>query len=725
MNQRVLPIVLVCIIGIGAALYLFTQTQKIEFQKAREKFTEIASERFHAIESQAFDKLTIERAIVALYNSSNYVSYSEFRTFIETISASGTNFQAMSWISVINDGSRQDFIDKIRKEGLSDFIITERSKDGKLIPAITRELYYPVTYIVPFKGNEGASGFNLGSNPVRLAALEAARDTGQAVLSGKLNLVQLKEDNAGVLLFMPVYRNWQNLNTKEQRRQNLMGYISGVIQISSLLSSLSEHHHDVSGSKRTNINVYLFDESAKNNQLLYFHSVDDKKQLSNQIKLADLKADVYHEHSFIIGQRKWTLIATPDDPTFSGSLSYQRWVIFFLALIFTFGIVAYLVQSQRRTLKIEALVNERTTQLNKTAWEAQKNEEKVEAILNNTAEAIITIDEKGIIQSANKTSEIIFGYREDELINKNIAFLISANVWEKLTDDSDNMLTDQEPGNRQATEIEGHRKRGSSFPMEINVTSIITDNQKLFIANMHDITERKQAEIQKSEFVSTISHELRTPLTSIKGSLGLVLGNAMGEISDETRNILDLAFNNCERQIRLVNDLLDMEKLSAGKMEFHKDNLDLHNVIKESVELNKDYGMKFNVSFKFEESVFPALIYADKDKLLQVLANLLSNAAKFSPEGGEVTITLAEQDEMYRVNIIDEGSGIPEDCHGKIFQRFSQADSSDTRKIGGTGLGLFITKTIIEAHDGHINFESIVDQGTTFYFLIKKLKTAM
>lgn len=720
MNLRFLPIFFVSVIGISSAVYLYNDTHKDEFQKAKKNFTDVAIERFYTVEKYAFDYLTIEQSIVGLYNSSNSISHSKFKTFVETISKTNSNFQAMSWIAVVPHSSLNSFERKIQKEGLNNFRITEKSSNGKTIPAIKKEFYYPVTYIVPYQGNEGASGFNLGSNPVRLAALEAARDTGMPVLSGKINLVQLKEDNAGVLLFMPVYKNEDQATTKEARRKNIIGFVSGVIRISNLLSQASQTHHNTADSKRSNIIIYLFDESDKDKHLLHAYYPETKNiNNSELVKLDDIKTGIYYDYSILIGGRKWTFVAKPIDPLFKDSISEQKLIVFFLTLLFTFGLIAYLLQNIYRTKEIEKLVDERTNQLTITTETAKKNEEKIEAILNNTAESIITIDTVGTIKSANNVTEKIFGYTNNELINQNISLLIPYNAWiqhlkklEDINSDKDTIDTHQETN--------GQHKDGHHFPMEISLSVLTTNIEKIYILTLRDITERKQAEIQKSEFISTISHELRTPLTSIKGSLGLVVGDALGDIPADAKNLITLAYNNCERQIRLVNDLLDMEKISSGKMEFNKVKLKLDDVIKESLEINKDYGLKFNITYNFAESISPAWVSADKDKIIQVLTNLLSNAAKFSPEGSVVSVTLLQEADMYCVKVIDQGAGIPEESHHKIFKRFSQVDSSDTRKAGGTGLGLFISKSIIEEHGGEINFTSEINKGATFYFSIHK-----
>ena len=252
----------------------------------------------------------------------------------------------------------------------------------------------------------------------------------------------------------------------------------------------------------------------------------------------------------------------------------------------------------------------------------------------------------------------------------------------------------------------------------VNGQTIINSEGKNLgaVAVIHDITKLKKTEKIKHEFVSIVSHELRTPLTSIRGSLGLLVSGIMGEFPEKAKKLIEIANNNCERLLLLINDILDIDKIEAGKMDFELKNHDLKHIITESIVANKIYADKYNVSIELIPTPsFPA-VYVDSSRLMQVLVNLISNACKFSPSGDKVTVSIEPINSMVRVSVSDNGPGIPEEFQPRIFQKFSQADSSDTRGKGGTGLGLNISKNIIEQLNGTINFFSSPDSGTTFYF---------
>jgi two-component system, NarL family, sensor histidine kinase EvgS len=235
---------------------------------------------------------------------------------------------------------------------------------------------------------------------------------------------------------------------------------------------------------------------------------------------------------------------------------------------------------------------------------------------------------------------------------------------------------------------------------------------------LSDITDRKQLDQLKSEFVSTVSHELRTPLTSIKGSLGLISGGALGDMPEKAGDMIGMAYKNTDRLINLVNDILDMEKLESGRMDFDFQELNLSDLVAEATEANS--GMATQENARFVQGVFTRNLFVrgDSNRLIQVLSNLLSNAAKFSPPQSSVEISVIREQKTVRVSVKDQGPGIPEDFKDDIFGRFAQADGTNTREKGGTGLGLNISRSIIERHDGTIDFDTIEGVGSTFFFVL-------
>ncbi len=225
----------------------------------------------------------------------------------------------------------------------------------------------------------------------------------------------------------------------------------------------------------------------------------------------------------------------------------------------------------------------------------------------------------------------------------------------------------------------------------------------------------KKIDNLKNEFVSTVSHELRTPLTAIYGSIKLVSSGTLGEIPSKAKDTLDIALRNSERLTLIVNDILDIEKLESGKMKFNLETQEIINIIRESIEANSPYGEKYQIQYLLNKNSSSAMVNVDTDRFMQVMNNLLSNAAKFSPPNSTVEINVTKQNEHIRIAVKDKGLGIDKELRPFIFQKFFQVDSTDQRHSSGTGLGLVISKKFIENMGGKIEFTTETGKGTTFF----------
>lgn len=350
------------------------------------------------------------------------------------------------------------------------------------------------------------------------------------------------------------------------------------------------------------------------------------------------------------------------------------------------------------------------------------SDNRIKAILNTVMEGIITINEQGMIETVNPAALDIFGYDLEEMQGNNVKMLMP----DPYHSEHDGYLSHYKETQEKkiigiGREVTGKRKDGSEFPLELAVSEMWVEDHRMFTGIVRDITERKEAEVAKEEFISTVSHELRTPLTSIRGSIGLLKGGVAGELPDKAKNLLDIAHNNTERLLMLINDILDLSKIESGKMDFNFDQLKLDGFLEKSIEANQGYATQHGTEFILENNATGAYLYGDDHRLMQVMSNLMSNAAKFASKGSRVLISAVRHQHKIRISVTDHGCGIPEKARSTIFEKFTQADSSDTRKVGGTGLGLNITRLIVEKHNGSIDFVSEVNVGTTFYFDVPEL----
>ncbi|RKH60210.1 GAF domain-containing sensor histidine kinase [Corallococcus aberystwythensis] len=230
--------------------------------------------------------------------------------------------------------------------------------------------------------------------------------------------------------------------------------------------------------------------------------------------------------------------------------------------------------------------------------------------------------------------------------------------------------------------------------------------------------ERQRVERMKNEFISTVSHELRTPLTSIRGSLGLLCGGIAGPLDAEVARMVGIAHKNSERLLRLINDILDLEKMESGRMDLNLAPTDVAPLLSQVLQAHQGYADEYGVRLEVVVDLPDARAHArvDEDRFIQVLANLLSNAIKFSPQGERVTLSLTREAGALRVGVQDHGPGIPEAFQGRVFQKFAQADASDTRKRPGTGLGLSIAHGLVARMGGTLRFTTAPGAGTRFSF---------
>ena len=253
--------------------------------------------------------------------------------------------------------------------------------------------------------------------------------------------------------------------------------------------------------------------------------------------------------------------------------------------------------------------------------------------------------------------------------------------------------------------------RDSNSQLQQRIRSVLDEHS----ATRTQLEEQRRLERLKDEFISIVSHELRTPLTSIHGSLGLVSEGRAGELPPKAAQLVDIAYRNSQRLVRLATDLLDLQKIESGSLAFDLRSHDLAGLLEAAVEANQPYGARFEVALVLGDMPCDACVLVDADRIMQVLTNLLSNAAKFSPPHARVTLGAERRGAEVRVRVTDRGPGIPRDFRDRIFQRFAQADSSTTRQREGTGLGLSISKAIVEHLGGRIGFESQEGAGTTFF----------
>lgn len=334
-------------------------------------------------------------------------------------------------------------------------------------------------------------------------------------------------------------------------------------------------------------------------------------------------------------------------------------------------------------------------------------EEKYRALINAIPDVMVLIDRNGLFLEEKAGKDSIHAF--DSLQGKSLYDVLPYQVAQSALNHINTAL------DTDTIQLFEYQLVGDTVQCDYEMR-IVVSGKDVALAIIRDISERKKAERLKNEFVSIVSHELRTPLTSIRGSLSLIAGAMAHDLPPKVKSMVDIAHKNSERLVSLVNDILDIDKIESGKMVFELKSVNIIVLVEQAVETNRSYGVQYGITYQIQADFPTVNVFADDDRIMQVLANLLSNAAKFSPRGSTVLIKVSRKDKNIRVEVTDSGPGIPAEFRSRIFQKFAQADSSDTRQKGGSGLGLSISKAIIEKHNGIIGFESELNKGTTFFF---------
>lgn len=676
-----LPLLISCAIMV----LIFIRASEAEQQNLKLRFHEQAKLMSLALQSRfdLYGKAT--QSIERFFSASQNVTRAEFALFVANLPQIYPGISALAWDRLISAAERADFEAGMAAEGFPELRISQYNEAGVQVPAGARDRYVPITYIEPQATNTLALGFDVASNPQRLQALDQARDSAQATMTAPIRLVQDGQLQPGVLILYPVYRGTAPPSL-EQRRSALRGYAVAVLRIKDLIdNALGVYPID-------SFQLHLQDVTEAGAQNLYGQANSD---------LPGYATALLWQERFTVGGRSLQLTITPTAAFLQRNHGLQPWMVLAGGLLLCSLLGGFLLAMTGRAEQIRQQVKHRTLELS--------------AILENAAEGILIFDEQGLIERANPAISRLFGYDAEALSRCRIDQLIPA-----LQRDNSDVLVDRLD---KPLEVSGRHANAQQLELEITLSTYELPGRR-YICMLREISARKQVERLKSEFVSTVSHELRTPLTSIKGALGLLAAGTVGELTPAVQGLVGIAQSNSERLISLVNDILDIEKLEFGQVGIHLSRTDLRPLLREALAHNQGYADSFAVRLQLDDSSLPepTLVEVDGLRLQQVLSNLISNAVKFSAAQGQVEISAQIIEGNVRVQVLDHGPGIAEDFRTRIFQKFAQADGSDGRRRGGTGLGLSICKTLIERMHGHIGYQSVVGQGSTFYFTLPLLE---
>ena len=373
------------------------------------------------------------------------------------------------------------------------------------------------------------------------------------------------------------------------------------------------------------------------------------------------------------------------------------------------------LQSHQEDLRSQ--VDARTAELRATAELNESLSHHQQAILDTAGEGIFGLDAEGIATFINASAARLLGYDVRDLIGRRLHDIVHAPET-RVEDLRECVVCTAGPMIRALRTDIFVARDGLAFPVEYTSSAMTGNCSSGVVVTFRDITERLAIERMKDEFVSTVSHELRTPLTSIRGALGLLSGGLLGDVTERGRRMLNIAVTSTDRLVRLINDILDLERISLGRAQLNRRVTTAAALMRDAADGLQAVADRAGVSV--EVLADPTPLWVDSDRIVQTLTNLIGNAVKFSPRGSSVRVSGRADDQgaAFIFSVVDDGRGIPAEKLQTIFERFQQVDASDSRDKGGSGLGLAICRSIVSAHAGTIWAESRLGEGSAFRFTV-------
>ena len=689
---------MVLLVSITIALLAWTGLRQTQTRAANQQFESLSLEMLEAINKRMLDHELILLSGAALMDANPVVTRAQWAAFVERLRVAQTypGIQGLGYSQVIAQQALDEFEQSIQAEGFPEFAVR---------PPGLRDVYTSIVYLEPFRDrNLAAFGYDMFSEPVRREAMLNAARSGDAALTGRVTLVQETHGKvqAGMLMYVPVYRPGAPLDSPEQRWNALRGFVYSPYRVDDLMAGIL-------GSQPPSIDFAIYDGTRP--------SADSMLHVSSPA--VNPGREPQGRHQLQLYGRTWT-VDFYHQPGFIAGFWRDQALVVVLGLALSLVLFALVTSLSHRRLEVQRRADRMTIELRRKELSLRLSQERLALALKGSNDGWWDID---LVDRSFYASPRIW-----QMVGRVDGTAESGQMdWRSLVAMADHAaLKNQVIQAGRAEEpyfaLECDLLHRNGYPVPVLLRGYIqTDAQGRPLrigGTCMDLTERREIERIKNELISVVSHELRTPVTSISGALGLISGGALGEIPPAIHSMVDIAHQNSVRLNRLINNLLDMDKLIAGKMAFDIRPQPLGPIIEQALELHRALAEPFGVTLNMEGRI-EDWVLADTERLQQVLSNLLSNAIKFSPREAQVRVHSERHGESVRVCISDQGPGVPEGFRDQIFKKFSQADSSSRRQKGGTGLGLVICKELVGHMGGRIGFDSAPGAGAVFWFELK------
>ena len=723
--RRLGPVAAIVLTGFALSLILFTIVGSLEEKDAKAAFHAVAQERFHKIRTNV--TLTIDDldSMGDFYDCSHSVERSEFARYAQSLLRQNDAIQSVEWVPRVSGRERHALEQAVSQEIQRGFHITERGGLSSVVVAGEREEYFPIAFIEQRQFNGRLVGFDLASDAARKEALERAVDTGEITATGRIVVIGSANGEYCIRAFRPVYRVTAIPADKEARRPVLRGLVSAAMRVADLLDPHEERGQD----RDTGLNIAAFDWDAQPGERLLY------PRNARFDAVTDLPNGLRATTSIEVGGHTWEIVAYPRSDAFA-PVRRSSWLVLCGGILLTLVLAAYQNLSANRRLAIERTVAERTAALQsamqrlESAGEALKRSgARYRALVELSPESIL-LGRAGRVTAANRAAVKLFRVDgEQQLLGQGMTDLLQPD-----SSGTAGELNQMFGAERQAGPFEWPIVRADNSNVEVEVAcfSFQDDDGLTAQAVVRDISERKRVQAQlikakqlaeeanraKSQFLAMMSHEIRTPMNGVIGMAGLLLTTSL---SSEQRRYAEVVRSSGQHLLGILHDILDFSKIEAGKLDLESTDFDLlatlHDVVDMLAIKAREKG--FGLSCRIAPSV-PSLLRGDPGRLRQVLVNLVGNAIKFT-ERGAVTVRVEsiaadERSATLQFEVTDTGIGIAPDRVDALFSPFVQADSSTTRRHGGTGIGLAISKELVTKMGGQIGVDTAPGKGSTFRF---------
>lgn len=527
-------------------------------------------------------------------------------------------------------------------------------------------------WIIPETGNEKLFGIKLNAEGERAAVVAKAMETNAPQITGVVPLIQ---GGNGFLRFIPLHVN---------------GRFDGMMVCVISPELLMEHITALHVAQRHNVTL-------RDGRDTLYTTVPARGDIDRSL------LDAWgHTIKLDMPEHDWTLTVTPSPKALTEKNSLLPLLVLGAGLAISLA-AAFLIFLTLKWRSMSSMLRE--------------HGDRLRSIMNNTVEGIITINERGIIETFNPACEAMFGLSAQDAVGNNVSILMPEPHAKQHDDHINRYLTTGEARIiGKGREVEGRRKDGSVFPLDLSVSRFESQGKIMFCGILRDISQRKHFQRLQEEFTAIASHELRTPLTCLRGAIGLLATSQLKFMQERESGLLQIALRNAERLTSIVNDILDTEKIKSGKLPLKLEPIDVPSFLEQALDDNSPISEALNIPFVLVGEVPDTKVLADRDRLLQIFSNLLSNAAKFSHSGSEVQVSAESDSDCVKFMVRDFGIGIPEEFRPHIFSKFAQSSDSRRNGIEGSGLGLLITKALVENMGGTLGYSSEPGKGTTFVF---------